>query len=320
MINYIKYQIKEDDNNIRVDRWLRRKFNKLPQNFFEKKLRKGNIRLNGKIIKSNTKVLFNDVLEIFDFDKKIYSRIENTSKFFIDKTINRKFKSSILYENDNYIIINKWKGIPTQGGTGIHISIDNIIKSLSDEMYLVHRLDKDTSGTLIISKNYKTTRFFSELFREKKIIKIYIAICEGYPKKNKGVIKLDIKKKIPKIRNNIFTLKKNQFSETKYELLDKKNNRSLVIFMPLTGKMHQIRIVAKYLGCSILGDQKYGTLRDIKDKNSKNKLMLHALGIIFKYNDKKCEYFADMDIETTENFNQMGFKIPNKNILKNIIK
>ena len=319
MINYIKYRIKHDDHNIRIDRWLRRKFNKLPQNFFEKKLRKGKIRLNGKIIKSNIKVLYDDTVEIFDFDEKIYSRNENTSKLFIDESFNKKFKSSILYENENYMIVNKWKGIATQGGTGIYISIDNIIKRLSDEMYLVHRLDKDTSGTLIISKNYKTTRFFSDLFREKKIRKIYIAICEGSPKKNKGVVKLDIKKKLSKINTNENITKKNQFSETKYELLDKNHNMSLIIFIPLTGKMHQIRIVANYLGCSILGDKKYGTLKKVKNRNYKNKLMLHALGIIFKYNNKTCEYFADIDNETSKNINQMGFKMPNKNILKKYI-
>ena len=92
--------------------------------------------------------------------------------------------------NKDYIVINKWNGIATQGGTKIINSIDSIIKNINNNMNLVHRLDIGTTGSLIISKNYLTSRFFGQQFKEKKIKKVYLALCIGKPIKNKGTINL----------------------------------------------------------------------------------------------------------------------------------
>ena len=194
MKNTIKYNVSNDEDNIRIDRWLRRKFSKLPQSFFEKKLRKGLIRLNKKIIKANTKVLAGDWVEIRDFDESIYAKKIINKNIKLSKTIITKFKNSIIFENEDYMIINKWKGIATQGGSNIVYSIDEIIKNLSPKISLVHRLDKETSGALLISKNYKTSRFFGNLFKEKKINKFYLAVCNKCPRKKNGIIKLKINK------------------------------------------------------------------------------------------------------------------------------
>ena len=184
MKKYIKNIIHYDESDIRIDRWLRRKFNSLPQSLIEKKLRKGLIKLNNKIVKSNKKIKENDLIEIFDYHEDNYSNKQlkkNIIKKIPDKII-QKFRSSIIFENDDYIILNKWKGIATQGGTKVLFSIDDIIKNLPETMNLVHRIDKETSGILIIAKNYRSTRFFGSMFKEKKIKKIYIALCLGTPK------------------------------------------------------------------------------------------------------------------------------------------
>jgi len=310
--NIIKYNVSNDEDNIRIDRWLRRKFNRLPQSFFEKKLRKGSIRLNKTIIKANKKVVSGDCIEIRDFDNAIYIK-ENTKKNIkVSKTFIEKFKNSIIFENKDYMIVNKWKGIATQGGSHIINSIDGIIKNLSVNMSLVHRLDKETSGALVISKNYTTSRFFGNLFKEKKINKIYLAICNKCPRKKNGVIKLKIKK-----YKNSKNLKENSliFNEsiTSYKLLEYKNNVSTILFFPVTGKMHQIRIVAKYLGCSILGDNKYTNLID---NNKINKLMLHAFAISFVYKNVKQRYFAKLNPEMIKSFKELGLKIPKENTIK----
>ena len=170
MKKYIKNIIHYDESDIRIDRWLRRKFNSLPQSLIEKKLRKGLIKLNNKIVKSNKKIKENDLIEIFDYHEDNYSNKQlkkNIIKKIPDKII-QKFRSSIIFENDDYIILNKWKGIATQGGTKVLFSIDDIIKNLPETMNLVHRIDKETSGILIIAKNYRSTRFFGSMFKEKK--------------------------------------------------------------------------------------------------------------------------------------------------------
>lgn len=311
MKSYIRYNVSSDENDIRIDRWLRRKFKKLPQNFFEKKLRKGFIRLNKKIIKANKKVLFGDCIEIRDFDSNIYTKNDIDKNISVPAGLIKKFNNSIIFENEDYIVVNKWKDIATQGESNATNSIDGIIKNISINMNLVHRLDKETSGALLISKNYKTSRFFGNLFREKKINKIYLAVCYKRPRKKNGIIKLKIKKNKNnnKKNNSIISYE----SVTSYKLLEYRNNISSILFFPVTGKTHQIRIVAKYLGCSILGDNKYG---NVIENNKIDKLMLHALAISFIYKSIEQKYFAKLNPEMISNFKKLGLKIPKENFIR----
>ena len=108
-------------------------------------------------------------LQLKIFLKKIYQKfVKKKSKLTINKSLITNFKKSILYENDNFLIIDKWSGIASQGGSNIVISIDAIIKNISEDYNLVHRLDKETSGLMIIAKNLKYTRFFGKLFKSQK--------------------------------------------------------------------------------------------------------------------------------------------------------
>ena len=105
MKKVLKFYIKNDDSDIRIDRWLRRKFSDLPQSFFEKKLRKGLIRLNNKIIKSNKKIFYNDIIEIFDYDKQIYSKTEiKKHNYEIPSNLLKKFNSSIFFDLPTHIL------------------------------------------------------------------------------------------------------------------------------------------------------------------------------------------------------------------------
>ena len=105
------------------------------------------------------------------------------------------FKSSIIFESEDFMVINKWTGISVQGVNNNEISIDDIIINISDKFNLVHRLDKDTSGLLIIAKNYKSAKIFGELFRDHEILKMYLAICQGVPRNLNSIVKLNINKK-----------------------------------------------------------------------------------------------------------------------------
>ena len=97
--------------------------------------------------------------------------------------------------NNNFLVINKWSDIATQGGSKVNVSIDHIIKNINPDYRLVHRLDKETSGLLLISKNLKYARYFSTLFKQHLITKFYIALCEGSPKNKNSKVLLNIKNK-----------------------------------------------------------------------------------------------------------------------------
>ena len=181
----------------RIDRFLKRIFDNISQSFIEKNLRKKNILLNQHLTKSNQIIKVDDKITIKNFSKEIYQKFEKKKSILnINKSHITNFKQSILYENDNFLIIDKWSGIAAQGGSNITISIDTIIKNISENYNLVHRLDKETSGLMIIAKNLKYTRFFGKLFKSQKLKKTYLAICDGMPKIKESYVDLNINSNI----------------------------------------------------------------------------------------------------------------------------
>jgi len=190
------------------------------------------------------------------------------------------FNKSIIFQNNDFLVLNKWDEIATQGGSKINVSIDHIIKTINSNYRLVHRLDKETTGLLLIAKNLKYAKYFSTLFKQKNIKKFYIALCDGVPKNKTSQVNLSIKNKKLKTENSV----------TNFKLLNTKNGISQLLYSPKTGKTHQLRIVSKNLGCPIIGDQKYNALSKLR----KDKLMLHAYSLKFSINNKLVEYFADL--------------------------
>ena len=178
-----KIKINSNSENKRLDKFLKKSFSSLTQSFIEKNLRKKNILVNNKASKAKYLINKDDLIIIKNFSKEIYAdnKIKKTNKK-IDSYLIKYFEKSILHENSNFLVIDKWSGISTQGGTNITISIDTIIKNISSNYNLVHRLDRETSGLLLIAKNLKYTKIFGKLFRLQKIKKIYLALCEGKPK------------------------------------------------------------------------------------------------------------------------------------------
>ena len=267
--------------NQRLDKYLKNKYTSLTQGFIEKNIRKKNILINNSITKANYLVKFNDELKILNFHEALYkNKIIFKKNIKIPKEIINQFKRSIKFENNDFIVLDKWPQIATQGGSKINISIDHIIKNINSQYRLVHRLDKETSGLLLIAKNLIYAKKLSYLFKQKEITKYYIALCEGNPKNNYSQVKLEIKNKKLKIENTL----------TNYKLLNKNKGISSILFNPQTGKTHQLRIVSKNLGCPIVGDQKY----NIHSKYSKEKLMLHAIALKFEVNTKKFEFISKL--------------------------
>ena len=276
MIKIIKIE-KNFDN--RLDKYLKIQYTSLTQSFIEKNIRKKNIIINNAKTSSKYIVKKNDILKILNFHKDKYkNKIIFKKKVIISKDLIKKFQKSIIFENNDFFIINKWSSIATQGGSKINISIDDIIKSISLEYKLVHRLDKDTSGLLIISKNKESAKIFGNLFKLKLIYKTYIAICEGTPKLSESNIELDMKNKLDKVVQ----------TNTYYKVIKKINGLSLILFKPITGKTHQLRIVSKNLSCPIVGDLKYNN----QSKYKKEILKLNSHILNFSIGNKDYQFFS----------------------------
>ena len=275
-----KINIKKD-YDVRLDKYLKNLFTSLSQSFIEKNIRKKNILINNSRTKANYVVKLNDNLIILNFHEEIYkNKIVYKKNIKITNNDLKKFNKSIIFQNNDFLVINKWTEIATQGGSKVNISIDHIIKNINSDYRLVHRLDKETSGLLLISKNFKYARYFSTLFKNKLITKFYIALCEGSPKNKNSKVLLNIKNKNQEIEKTI----------TNYSVVGNKNNITQILYNPETGKTHQLRKVSKNLGCSIIGDQKY----NINSKYNNEKLMLHAFALKFTIFEEKFSFISEL--------------------------
>ena len=271
--------VTEDYHDMRIDRWVKKKIFNVPQSLIEKSLRQGKIKVNNLIVKSAYKLKYKDKIYLYNFNPE--TTFLNKKKYVPTKRDIYSSESFIIENNENFVVINKPPGLPVQGGTKSNKNlVDNLSNSevfKNSKPYIVHRIDKDTSGILIIAKTRKFAQLLTSLFRIRKIYKTYLAICYGSLEKNSGELINDLtryegKRKI--IEN----------AKTIYNVIDKNNFCSLISLNPITGRKHQIRKQLSMIGNPVLGDNKYNF--ETKGK----KLMLHAYSIKFMINDIKYNY------------------------------
>jgi len=282
------FKIEEDFENIRLDKWFKKKVKTLPQSLIERTLRKGKILVNGKKVKSSYKIQINDEI-------KIYADIDND-----DKIIKKKFsylpskkdyeliKNNILFENEHYFVLNKPYNLAVQSGTKTGKNIFDILKNYSETEYpaphLVHRLDAETTGILIISKTHKSAKFFSEAFKNQTINKSYLALVDGVLENKNGTLKNELNY----IENN---KEKVHLSITNYRVISETKDLSLLLLNPETGRKHQLRRQLSFIKHPILGEKKY-TNKGL-NKSKELHLMLHAYKVEFLINSKKTVHQAE---------------------------
>ena len=280
------YIVDKTCNDMRLDRWIRFTLGKIPQSLIEKFLRSGKIKLNKKKIKSSYKIKTDDEINFFNisFNETL---LQKKLKFSPSKDIIKSNEKQIIDNNEDFVVLNKSSGISVQGGTKSKKNLIDIFSKseLFDgtKPYSVHRLDKDTSGVFIMAKSRQSAQLLTSLFRLRKVHKTYLAICHGELNKDAGewnddLIRYDGDKKV--IEN----------SKTKYKVIDKNSEASLVQLKPITGRKHQLRKQLYNIGHSIFGDKKYQFYKSVKGLN-KN-LMLHSYQIKFIINKTKYSYTA----------------------------
>jgi len=281
------YKIKPIHTSMRLDRWVKNNIGKYPQSLLEKSIRKGKIKLNNKKTSSSYKLKIGDKINFYNFDYKFKPKnkiIYKSSKKNLDEN-----EKSLIEDNNDFIVINKKAGISTQGGTKSKNNLIDIFSNSTlfkdDKPYSVHRLDKETSGVMIIAKNYNSAKLLTSLFRLRKIHKTYLAICHGIFKNKKGEIRGNL---VKYAREKKIT----ELAITNYNVISSNNLFSFVELNPITGRKHQLRKQLSLIGNSIVGDSKYNVIKN-KNKNEK-KLMLHAFKIKFMINNKKFNFKAEL--------------------------
>ena len=277
------FRVNKDFNETRLDRWFKRNVKDLPQSLIEKLIRKKKILLNNNKTKSSFRVKFNDEILIADIDKFAILKKENQI-YKANELDKRNFDKFIIENNENFIVINKPTGIPVQSGTKSFKNIIDIIKQTKyfflNHPYIVHRLDKETSGVMIIAKNRVYAQLFTSLFRIRKIHKTYLAIVHGNMKNFK---------KNHIIKENFVKIEKGKkiFQKTisYLNVIKNNDNYSYIEIKPVTGRKHQIRKQLFNLGHPIVGDKKY-----FLGKKTNNNLLLHSYKINFIIKNLKYSY------------------------------
>ena len=276
--------VNEEDSGQRLDKFIATNSEKLSFIAIQKLLRTGKIRINKKKSIGSLRIEVGDEIVIpLDVQKS------NNSKFFTFKELNTDFRNfinnSILYKDNDFIAVNKPAGFAVQGGSRVVNHIDGVLDYFRfDAPYrpqLLHRLDKSTSGILLLSRRPKATRRLTEAFRNRDIKKNYWALLYGHLPKKHGSVNAPLGRiSTKKYEKTTFDLNGKE-SKTNYNVLWKGVHQSvkvsLVEFQPETGRKHQIRAHCNYVGCSIIGDKKY--LVNFNNKNieglSEN-MFLHA--------------------------------------------
>ncbi|AZP36409.1 Ribosomal large subunit pseudouridine synthase C [Candidatus Annandia adelgestsuga] len=306
MININNIKIDKESVNQRIDNFLFKKFKNIPKSKIYKNIRKGQIKINKKKITHKYKLKINDILQTTLLNKNFKKK-----NFLYPNTI-LQLKKSILYEDKYLIAINKPYGIPVHSNNKLKLGIIEILKNLQPNnsfLELVHRLDKDTSGILLIAKKMFVLRNLHNQFKKKKIKKKYIALVKGHwPKKIKKVNLPLLKYKkngqyLMRVDNN------GKKSETNFKIKKKYLNNTLLDIVPITGRTHQIRIHTFYIGHPVMFDKIYNNDKNKKNLNKiSNRLFLHAesLTFIHPFTLNKLKINAPLDINLKNFLNNIS--------------
>lgn len=269
--------IVEENDKERIDLYLAEKINNISRSMIKKLIISGNVLLNGKKVKAKNCVNINDEITInYPEPEKSYLEPEN-------------IPLNIVYQDEYIAVINKQRGLVVHPGSGVKSStlvngllyhIDNL-SSIGGVIRpgIVHRIDKDTTGLLVVAKNDKAHISLSKQIAEKSCRRIYRAITEGVIKNDSGVIIAPIGRSNAD-RKKMAVVENGRFAETYYKVLERFENNTYAEFELKTGRTHQIRVHIKHIGHPIVGDNVYGYS---KQKYNLEGQLLHAYKLILKH-------------------------------------
>ena len=269
------WTVSSDFNCQRVDYWLKKNISFASYPTLCKLLRKGIIRVNGRRVKNNTVLKSGDKI---NFTRTIQQEVSYDKKQKYNKKFEEFIKQLVVYKDKFKILLNKPSGLAVQGGTNVKLNIDIMLDSLKfnleERPRLVHRIDKQTSGLLMIARSLNSSRYYGELFKKKEIEKVYLALVYGR-----------LKNKAAKIDLTIGT-KKSLSSITFYKVLAENDQLSFLVIKPITGRKHQIRYHLNSLGNQIYGETKFKSSNNLEFVKDVKDLHLHAYSLKFQEQDK----------------------------------
>jgi len=281
-ISVQKYEVSEEYDDSRLDNCLISKLKYLPKSKIYSIIRKGEVRVNGSRCKPHKKLSLGDVVRIPPHTIK-QNEPKIASKSLVDIV-----RNNIIYNENSILVINKPVGLASHGGSGISLGLIETVRQIDakfNKAQLVHRLDKETSGCIVLALRRSVLRKLNQELREGRVEKKYIAVIKGQWPENISLVESNLKKNISISGERMVKVDSSgKESKTLFNLIDKTNSVSLIGCKLLTGRTHQIRVQVSNLGYPIIGDKKYGNDETNKKYKLKgiNRMLLHAESISFQ--------------------------------------
>ncbi len=273
-----------EDEGQRIDNFLMRHYRNVPKTLIYRIIRKGEVRVNKGRVKQNTRLQAGDLVRIPPIKVE-----QKTTQAKVPQSLQDHIEQSILYEDKDLMAINKPSGLAVHGGSGIHFGLIETVRAmrpLAKRIELVHRLDRETSGCILIAKKASILKALHEQIREDKMVKEYLALLSHHWPAGKTKVNLPLQKNTLQSGERIVRVDQDgKPSVSFFHVEERFGEADLVSIRIKTGRTHQIRVHSQANGCPIVGDDKYGE----KDVNKRfrslgmKRLALHAQFLSFQH-------------------------------------
>ncbi len=291
MSRHQSFTIDENTAGKRLDNVVKVLCPGLPYSAIAKLTRSGDIHINKKKALINTRVDVGDVVSVRSRRNAVGGSVPPTGSVAenLTRQDKKKIVGWIIYEDDELLVLNKPGGLSVQGGSKLHHHLDDLARRYAQGVFfprIVHRLDKETSGVILLAKTLSTARHLTHLFKERRVQKTYLAITSPAPKQTDGVIDVPMIKRRGGTQgdNVVVEIENGLEAKSTYSIITTIgcNTAALVRLFPQTGRTHQLRVHLAYIDAPILGDKKYGTGKKGVPEGVPQRLYLHATEIAFE--------------------------------------
>jgi 23S rRNA pseudouridine955/2504/2580 synthase len=300
------YTIMLEEAGQRLDNYLIRILKGVPKSHIYRIIRSGEVRVNKKRTKASSRIACGDHVRVPPI------RTTEASIISVGRSLELRLQESIIFEDHRLLVINKPTGIAVHGGSGLSLGVIEALRKIRPDisyLELVHRLDKETSGCLLLAKKRSVLRAIQAALTARQVTKIYWTILVGrWDNRDTYLVDAALEKNILQSGERLVRVSvSGKAAQTQFCLLENYSEACFVEAKPKTGRTHQIRVHSAYLGHPILGDDKYGKSHDrMGESKLPSRLYLHARSIRFNLDSQSYEFQADLDEKFVQALHDLG--------------